>query len=268
VVVVAGLLRLLFFADAGARLLEGDALPPGPAAWEGQRGGPLARPFALPRALRLDELRLSLYESGELEQVAGRVTLLAPPGDEPRELAINAPLELGARSVYLLQGHGLAALFAHRTPAGEAPRVLSLEPAGRELRGGLRLEDGRELRARATRATQKPEALEIRLSRGPALLLVAAVAPGQSLALGPGESLQLEALAWWATLRGSDDLSRVPFFVGIAIGILGIALLFGLVPVDTGVFVQGDALVVSLRPARFAPLFAERFEALCKEWTA
>ena len=47
--------------------------------------------------------------------------------------------------------------------------------------------------------------------------------------------------------------------------ILGIVLLFGFVPVDEAVFVEGDRVVIAMRPQRFAPLFAERFERLCQE---
>lgn len=266
VTALAGLLRLLYFADAGARLMEGETLPAGAASWQAQRAGPLAGPFELSSDLRLDEVRVSLYDNGDLNQISARVTLLGPQSSEAREMAINAPLEQGARSIYLLQDHGLAALFAHRTAAGEAPRMISLEPVERELRGGLRLPDGREIRARAARADGRPEQIEVRVLRGPALVLVQAVSPGQELALGDDETLRLAGLAWWATLRATRDFSRPLFFAGVSLGILGIALLLGVVPVETGVFVQGDRLVVALKAQRFAPLYAERFEDLCREW--
>lgn len=265
-VVGAGLARLLFFRDAGVRIIEGETLPPGPAAWQMQRGGPLSGPFALPDALRVDEVRPARYPTGALQQVAARVALVAGGRESARDVAINSPLEVGGRSVYILAGHGPAALLEHRRPAGAEEAVVYLEQREQDFRGRLRLDGGREVRLRASVTADRPDALEARLLSGPALLAVTRLVPGDELPLGPGESLRLVALPWWAQLWGSRDASRPFFFAGVAIAIAGIALLFGFVPVDSAVFVHDGRLVVALKPQRFAPLFAERFEEACKEW--
>jgi hypothetical protein len=263
--VLAALARLLFFRDAAVRLIEGETLPADPSAWQAQRGGPLSRPFALPGALRLEEVRPSRYESGALQQVTARVALLGAPEPEVHEISINAPIEVKGRSLYVLAGHGPAALLEHRSRAGEQPSVVYLEQKEQDFRGRLLLDAGREVRLRVSVSAERPETVEARLLRGPALLALTQLRPGAELPVGPGESLRLVALPWWAQLSGTSDASRPFFFAGVAIAIAGIALLFGVVPVDTAVFAERDRLVVALRAQRFAPLFAERFERMCEE---
>lgn len=268
VVVLAGLARLLFYRDAAVRILEGETLAADPAAWQAQRGGPLSRPFALPAPLRLEEVRPARYESGALQQITARVALLGAPAADVREISINAPIEVDGRSLHVLAGHGPAALLERRSPGGEQPSIVYLEEREQDFRGRLVLEGGREVRLRATVSAARPETVEARLLRGPALLALTALQPGAELPLGGGESLRLVALPWWAQLSGSRDASRPFFFAGVAIAVAGIALLFGVVPVDTAVFVEGDRLVVALRAQRFAPLFAERFDRMCRELEA
>jgi hypothetical protein len=265
VVVVAGLARLLLFRDAGVRMLEGETLPAEESAWQMQRGGPLSRPFSLPSQLRLEAVMPTRYESGALQQVAAKVALLGGAVPDVREVAINAPLDAGGRSLYILQAHGPALMLVHRTAAGEEARVVYLEQREGDFRGRMMLDGGREVRFRATVAATRPDKVEARLLAGPALLLVGELAPGAELPLGSGEALRLVGLPWWVQLWGSHDPSRPFFFAGVAIAIVGIALLFGFVPVDSGVFPERDHLVVALRPQRFAPLFTDRFEELCKE---
>jgi cytochrome c biogenesis protein len=266
VVVVAGIGRLLLFRDGGVRMLEGETLPADASAWQMQRGGPLSQPFALPTPLRLEAILPTRYASGALLQVAAKVALVRAGAPDVRDIAINAPLDAGAgKSIYILQAHGPALVLAYRTAAGEEARYVYLEQREEDYRGRLLLEGGREVRFRTPIAAGRPEKVEARLLAGPALLVVGELAPGAELPLGNGEALRLVGLPWWAQFWGSHDPSRPFFFAGVAIAIAGIVLLFGFVPVDAGVFAERDHLVVALRPQRFAPLFAERFEALCKE---
>jgi hypothetical protein len=182
-------------------------------------------------------------------------------------VAINAPLDVGGgRSLYILQGHGPAALFERRGAAGGVPVAVYLEQRGDDWRGRLQLGGGREVRLRAPLRSERPDRVEARVLEGPVLRAIAELAPGSELPLGGGETLRLVALPWWAELWGSRDASRPLFFAGAILAICGIVLLFGFVPVDSAVFTQGDRVVVALRPQRFAPLFAERFEEACKEW--
>jgi hypothetical protein len=267
VLVLAGLLRSLTFSGAAARILEGDVLPADPSAWQLQRGGRLSSPFSLGQPLRLDRVRSERYPSGTLRQVTAEVSLLGAGEPARAEIAINSPLELGSNSVYVLQMHGLAAVVLRQTPRGEERKLISLTASGSDLRGGARLEDGRELRARVALQSETPRAVELRVSDGPALLAVSTLAAGGAMSTGPDESFLLERLAYWIDLRGERDVSIPVFFAGLVLAIVGAALMFGVVQVETGVFVQGGRLVVALRAHRFAPLFSERFEALCKEWS-
>jgi cytochrome c biogenesis protein ResB len=262
-VVGAGLVRLLLFADGGVRLFEGETVPPEPGAWQGGRGGPLARPFALERPLRLEEMRPSRYETGALLQVEARLAVLGGTPDV-REVRINAPLELGSETVYILQGHGPTAVVELQTAGGTRTDVVYLEQREQDYRGRLVLDDGRELRFRVVYGGRR-DAVEVRLLRGPALLAVATLGPGAEMPLGDGEALRLAGLPWWGQFWGSRDASRPFFFAGVTVAIVGIVLLFGFVPVDEAVFVEGGRVVVAMRPLRFAPLFAERFERLCQE---
>jgi hypothetical protein len=150
------------------------------------------------------------------------------------------------RSLYLLQAHGPALLLTHHTAAGEETHVVYLEQREADFRGRLMLDGGREVRFRTAVAAARPDKVEARLLAGPALLLVGELAPGAELPLGRGEALRLVALPWWVQLWGSHDPSRPLFFAGVTIAILGIALLFGFVPVDAGVFPDRDHLVAAV----------------------
>jgi len=112
------------------------------------------------------------------------------------------------------------------------------------------------------------EAIAVTAATDLAALEDAELHVGAEIALGPGRTLRLQGLPYWVQLRGSHDPSKPLFFAGVVIGIAGVVLLFGFTRVETGVFVEGGQLVVALRSQRFAPLYAERFEALCKEWIA
>jgi hypothetical protein len=142
-----------------------------------------------------------------------------------------------------------------------------LDERGGEWRGGVRPGGDLELRFR-TGPTARPTELEARILAGGVLLGIARLRAGTEVALAPGKVLRLQGLPYWVQLRGSRDPSRPLFFAGVVIAIAGVVLLFGFTRVETAVFAEGDQLVVALRPQRLAPLYAERFEALCKEWIA
>ena len=265
-VVLAGLGRLLFFREALVRLVEGETLEPAPGAYVLQRGGALSRPFALARPVRLEAVRETRYESGALLQLAADVTLLGGAAPEARRVGINAPLDVGMERLYVDAAHGLAAVFELRSGDRAERATVLLEPRGDGMKGRLALGAGGEVRLDA-RTPDPTSPLEVRILQDGALLALAELAPGDVLPLaGGGEALRLVALPRWVELRGSRDPFRPLFFVALGVGMLGVALMLGFVRVDSGVFVEGDRLVVALRAQRFAPLFAERFEALCKEW--
>lgn len=265
--VVAGLARMLAFRDAFGRAFEGQVLAAVPGAFESERGGWLSRPLALGRPVTVEAIREERYASGALRQVSVRLGLGGAPGApaEEREAAINAPLDVGDVRLYVTSAHGLAALLELDGPGGSEPAVAFLEERGGEWRGGLRREGGLEFRFR-TSAQERPAVLETRVLRDGLLLGVVALAPGARLGIGEGRALRSVGLPYWVQLRASRDPSRPLFFAGVAVGILGVLFLFAFTRVDAGVFVEGDRLVVALRPQRFAPLYAERFERLSSEW--
>ncbi len=267
VVVLAGLVRLLFFSDAMTEVVEGATVAAGPDAFEARRAGRLAKPFELPVPLRLDEVKETRYASGVLEQLEAKVSLLGEAGAEPRTLAINSPLDFpGLRRLYLTPDHGLAAMCSRIGPSGERQELVKLEPDGDRLRGRFHTDDGREVRLRASVVGGRPDAVEVRVLRSGALLSVGERARGDAVPIGEGEVLRLLGFTAWAKLRGSQDVSRPIFFVGLSLALGGAVLMFSVVTVDSAVFAEDGRLVVALRPQRFAPLFADRFEHLCKEW--
>lgn len=267
VLIAAGLVRTMTFRDAAGRVLEGATLGTGSGAFEAERGGWLSRPLALERPISLREVREERYASGSLKQVAVRLALGGDAGSPAteREAAVNSPLDDGPVRLYVASAHGLAALVEVAGPGAPEAVVVFMEERGGEWRGTHRLGEGLELRFRAN-VHQRPAAVEVRAVSGGLLLRMESLAPGSELALGGGTAARLHGLRYWVQLRASRDPSRPLFYVGAVVVILGIILMFSFVRVDTGVFVEADRLVVALRPHRFAPLYAERFERLCKEW--
>ena len=267
VVVLAGLGRLLFFREAVVRLVEGETLAPTPAAYAAQRGGAFSWPFALGRPMRLEAVQATRYESGALLQLSADVALLGAAAPEARRVSINAPLDVGMERLYLDPAHGVAAVVELLSGDRVEKATVLLEQRGEGLRGAMALGAGAEVRLDARAGSDPSSPVEVRVLHDGALLALAELSPGDELPLGGGgESLRLVALPRWAELRGSRDPFRPFFFAGLVVGMAGVALMLGFVRVDSGVFVEGDRLVVALRAQRFAPLFAERFEALCKEW--
>lgn len=267
-VVVAGLVRLLFFSDAVARLAEGGMLGTVPEDFEAQRGGLLARPFAMPVPLRLDSLLVTRYASGALEQIEARVSLLGAGGVQARTLAINAPLDFpGNRRIYLFPEHGVAALCRRSGPAGDRDEVVPLEPDGESLRGRL-WTDGGEVRLRTRAGDDLPGSVEVRVLRGGTLLGAGEASAGDGVAIEGSEIVRIVRFTRWGKLRATQDPSRPLFFTGVALALAGVTMMFGFVTVDAGVFVAEGRVIVALRPHRFPPLFADRFERLCKEWKA
>jgi hypothetical protein len=265
-VAVAGLLRLLYFQDGAVRVFEGMTLEASPNAWDARRSGWLAPPLALEKAVRVDQVRFTRYDSGELRQVTARLVVEGAPAGEAGEASVNAPLELPGVRLYVSSAHGLAALVELLGPGGAHPQTLFFESIDDVARARLRTPEGREVRLRAAAVEARPDSLDVRVIKDDVLLSVATLRPGGVLPLGADESLRLVALPLWVDLRANHDPSRPLFFAGIATGILGVILLFGVVRVDTGVFIEGGKLVVALRAQRFTPLYAERFERLCQRY--
>jgi hypothetical protein len=259
--------RLLWFRDAMVRVAEGQVLDTGPDAFPAQRGGRLSVPFVLPAPLQVREIRPTLYPTSALMQVEATVALGEGEGAPSHHLAINTPLDVGGgRTLYITSSYGALAQCRIMSATGEAERVVALHPAGDEIRGRFTTEDGREIRLQGKAAGGRPDGLYVRSLRDGALLGYGLAGLGGEVGIGGGERLRLEGYSWTVDLKGAQDRSRAGFFAGVALVLTGVVLMFSVVPIDTGVFVRGDRLVLAVRPHRFAPLFAERLERLRKEW--
>ncbi len=259
--------RLLWFRDAMVRVAEGQVLGTGPEVFPAQRGGRLSAPFALPQPLQIREIRPTLYPNSSLLQVEASVALGEGEAAPVRDLAINTPLDVGAgRTLYITSSYGAVVQCRVISAAGEVERQVVLHPAGDEVRGRFKTDDGREVRLQGDARGGRPQGLHVRALKDGGLLGYGLAGTGDEVEIGEGERLRLEGFSWTVDLKGAQDPSRLGFFAGVSLVIAGVVLMFTVVPVDTGVFVQGDRLVLAVRPQRFAPLYTERLEQLRKEW--
>jgi hypothetical protein len=273
VVILAGVGRMLFGADAAVNLYEGEVLAARADAFGAQWTGPLARPVVLRAPVAVREIAIRRYASGQLEGLSARLEVREPGGPpRPELLAVNAPLDLGAERLYLTTEHGCAALLELDGPAGAERRAVLLDEVepreyGRSevFPGGLKV----RLRARATPAGGRPEALEVRVLREGALLGGGTLSPGQALDLPGVGRLALHGLRTWARFVGARDLSAWPAYLGFGLALAGAVLMFTVVKVDVAVLVRpagADELVtVALRPQRLAPLYREELSRLVRE---
>lgn len=272
IVVIAGLVRALLGQDAVVRLIEGETLPPDPAAYGAQWGGPVAAPFALDAPLRFDQLIPARYASGEIERLAARVGGVDAAG-RAVELAVNTPLDLGDERLYLSALHGPAALV-EASAGARRERVAAMLQETAEwgtyeatvfISSGLQL----RLRGKIGPDSKVPSHLEARVLRRGGLLFLGAIGEGDTIALPGGETVSLRSIRYWAEFRGSRDPSATLAYVGFALVMLGALVMFAVIKVDTAVVVEatetGERVLLALRAQRFAPLFAERFERLVEE---
>ncbi len=268
VAVVAGVLRALLAAEAVAPLVEGQELPAGPAGYAAQRRGWLARPFGLEVPVRLDRVEAKRYASGDLEHLAVEVSV----GGERRHLAINQALDLPGGRLYLSHGYGPAAVLDLEKPGREPERLGALlhEAADGVFEGRVVGVGGTDVRLSSPprREPGRPTSVRLRVLRRGALLFMGDLVAGQGVEWPDGERLSVLAIASWAEVRGARDPSVWLLVVGAAVAILGAALTFTVIRVDTAVMTEptpaGERVRVALRAQRLAPLFADRFEELVR----
>ena len=271
-VVVAGLLRMLFGAEAVVDLMVGETLLPRADQYGRQWPGVLARPVALPVPVRLEELHVTRYASGEMKWFEGTVRLGLGPGSEVRAIAVNGPLRLGSQTLYLRSVGGAAALVEVLREGRVLGRhaILLRGSAGRAF-GQAALGDGTILRA-ATRAGalgRLPDRVDLRAMRWGALVAVESVGLREAMTLPGGHRVVLSAVVPWAQLSARRDVASPLVYLGFSCACLGGLLMVAVVRVDSGVRLEqadgGVRLTVWMRPYRFAPLFAPSFEALWHE---
>ena len=274
-VTLAGVVRMLFGAAATREAIEGDPWPQGASAFQRQDLGPLAGPVELPWPVRLGELRPAYYPSGQLQGLSAG--LAVEGGSGGAELAINAPARVGETDLYLTQQFGPAVLFEVPGPGGAELHAAPLSLGeGPDYQWSGTLLDGRELRLRApleARAARPPQVVEARLLSGTTLLAAGRLEPGAVLK-APGGDLTFRGARWWVKVEATRDPSTWQAYLGFALALVGVILMFGVIRTDELVAVEPlppaegrppqERVVVALRARRLAPLFAERFEALVR----
>ena len=275
-IIVAGALRALFGTQAAVDLIEGETLPPTSAAWGGQWPGLLGRAFQLDCPVTLETVKAVHYQDGDLRELKVAVSFERTQGRQPVELAVNHDLKTAGRRIFLGSDFGPAALVEWQS-AGAAPRreaALLTGKSGGSFEGASSGPNNLRayLRARVDPEGARPESVEVRVMRDGALLFTGDARPGQTVSLRSGEKLLLHGTPFWVRLRGSHDPALGLAYLGLALVMAGVVLIFSVVKVDACILVtrmgERERIFVALKPQRFAPLFQERFDRLVRECAA
>ena len=267
VVIVAGLLRLLFSADAAVDLLVGETLASG-SVYDVQRPGLLGSPFAFPQRFRLDEIRVERYPSGETKAVEGVVSVGEGTRARRRAIAINDPTRIGIHTLYITARGGSAVLVEVANGAATERHAILLRESANGSEGSVMLADGTLLRVSSDRGGLgvAPGQVDVRAARGGALAGIALLAPRDSMALPGGVRVSVAAIVPWVQISGQRDLSTPVVYLGFLLACLGGLLMVMVIPVETVIVrekvAEGVRLTVAMRPRKFAPLFAPAFEDL------
>lgn len=268
-VIVAGVLRAWFAAEASVDLIEGETLPPTAAAWGAQWPGALAKPIQLSSPVTLGSLTMTRYGNGEIKSLLAQIRV----GDGQSELHVNRRLAQAGGSLFLGSDFGSAALVEWRREGADPVRqaaLLASQGKG-SFAGPSAGPDGLRayLRADIGADGHHPAHLDVRVMQDRALLFAGLVPVGGSVALPGGRTLALQGAPFWVRLHASRDAALWMAYLGFALVMAGAAIVFTLVKVDACVIVTplGDRerVFVALKPQRFPPLFAERFQRLARE---
>lgn len=267
-VIVAGASRALFSVEAATTVVEGETIAETPAAWPAQWPGRFAAPFSLAIPVRLDKVRPSRYPDGGLRDLAVELTLAEGSSARRSRLGINRELELGSGRLFLGSEFGPAALLQWTGRDGNGKReALLLEPDGSGFAGEGLAPSGSVAHLRTGLGPRGPRPqLELRVVRGPALLVATPLVEGAEVALPDGDRLTLAGLPYWVRLRGSRDPALPLAYAGFVLVVAGATLIFTVIRVDSCVVVRRagelERVEVRLKAQRLAPLFRERFARL------
>lgn len=273
ILVLAGFISLLCRVGASVDLFEGETLPANsPAAFGAQSPGLLRQSLALPCPVTLEKLEPERYASSAVKAVTARVRLGDGCDSGERSVAINSPLGVGPSTLYLTNMHGPAAFVQTDVGGRSDKQVALLRDEGTEGHTAtMTLPDDLEARLRAgvDGSGALPGRVELRILRAGGLLFVGNLAAGQAVDLPGGASVALIRIGYWARFTASSDPSTWFAYAGFLLCVIGAALAVCVVRVDSAVVVTpvdgGERVFVALKPARFAPLYAERFEQLVNE---
>ena len=269
-VLLGGLMRLLFAADAVVELMEGETLPAEASAYGAQWGGLLAPAFTLDAPLAIEKISPAYYPSGELKSLEAQASY----GGRPVQLGINSPMRKGNKRIYLMSSCGPGVVFKFGPEGGGEEQALFLHGTAEEgvYYGVATLGGGLEIRMRAAGNPKEggslPDAIQVRIMNGGALLAYGDLPVGKGMRLLSNLRLDLLQVRRWAEFKGSRDASTWPAYAGFLFALAGAILMFAVVRIDSVVDVrrtdEGERVFVALCPHRFAPLFKERFEALAR----
>lgn len=210
-VIVAGMLRAAFAAEAVVDLVEGETLPPTGEAWAAQFPGLCGKAFQLDRAVTLEAVQFSRYPGGDLRDLSARLSI----GD----LAVNHELSLPGGRLFLASDFGTAALVEWMPYKREAALLASGTREGASA-------GPNGLRAHFRASGDRPDRVEVRVMRGSGLAYTGLVRVGETVRLTGGETLTLRGLPLWARLRGHRDSALWLAYAGFALTLIGSVLLF------------------------------------------
>ncbi len=268
--VVAGFGRMLLECNGVIDLVEGETLAAGDTtAWARQWRGALAEPMQVGKSVRFDKLVTTRYPSGKLKEMSAHIRLGAGPASEDHEIAVNTPLDIDNERMYLTADGGPAVLLDAGRGDQVPVAVLLRDVAGDALEysGTVR---GIEvhLRADRSRSGALPNQVFARVLIDSGLRYAGPLAPGQGVNLGQGQHLAIAEIRHWSQFRARRDATLWLAWLGLASGLLGALLIYGVTPVAWMVRVDplGDRehVVIRMRPLRFVPLFRERFDELVR----
>ncbi len=266
--ILAGMLRALFAADAVTDVLENETLAPRAAAWGGQFPGVAAKPFTLDREITLREVKATRYADGKLNSLSLSVVV----DGAAREIQVNEEVRLGGSRIFSARAFGPVAVVEWTQNGASLRRAVLLCENGAGRYEG-ELADGGNLRAHfrahIDRAGNHPDSAEVRVMSGRALIAAGTLPAGASLAVPGGGSITLKGLPFWARLQGSRDSALWLAYLGMILTMAGAALMFCLIKLDCCVIITPlgarERVFIALKPQRFAPLFQERFDRLVRE---
>ena len=273
-IVLAGILRALFGADAVVDLLAGETLLPRSDPYGKQWPGLLARPFAFPVPVRLEELHVTRYPSGETRWAEGTLRLGEGPASSVVPIAVNGPVTRAYHTLYLRTTGGAAVLVDVQHGSGGERHAILLRETGRGAEGTARLGDGTLLRATSNGGGIGwiPERIDVRALRSGALAGVAQLGRAEALTLPDGTRVVVAEIVPWAQFSGRRDVATPVVYIGFLFVCMGGLLMMAVVRVESGTATEtvrgGVKLTVWMRPQRFVPLFAQAFDDLWNDRVA
>jgi hypothetical protein len=272
-VMLAGVLRALFGADAVVDLFEGETLPPTARAWAAQWPGLLARPVQFEESLTLNRVHVSRYPSGDLKELTVNLEARRPEGVEKVDLAVNHDAHLAGQRLFLGREFGPTVFVEWQNHGGSSARqAVLLAPGNEGVFEGCSIGPGNlraYLRTVGRSAGDHPTTVEVRVMKDNALLFSGDTRVQESVSLFGGDRLVLHGAAFWARLRGSRDGALWLAYTGFALVLAGITLIFCVVRVDGCLVVTpaGDweSVFLAVRPQRFSAAYGDYFRSLVRQ---